>query len=164
MLTSWNKRPIEVAHLLNPAFCSIILREFVLGYNQECGNSMPYSLSFLVLPLVLHKPTRDLLPRTIATKFHSWVHQNQVMRLDLHNRAKQLVPFSKEALYWCASSGMLAFDEQGGLDVSKHNFKNINWLLDSDPEVCKKKAHFLGRWLTRAGDPATIFAIMGIKP
>lgn len=163
MLAHWNKRPIEVAHLLNPAFCSIILRESVLGYNQEIGNSMPYALSFLVLPLVLHKPTRDLLPKTIATKFHSWIHQNQAMRVGFHIRTKQLVPFTKEALYWCVSSGMLGFSGQGSLDVSKQKINSF-WPLHSEPETCKKKAHFIGRWFTRAGDVATIFAIMGIKP
>jgi len=164
MLKHWNKRPIEVAHLLNPAFCSIILSESVLGYNQEFGNTMPYSLSFLVLPLVLHKPTRDLLPKTIATKFHSWVHQNQAIRVGFHIRTKQLVPFTKEALHWGVSSGMLVFSGQGSLDASKQKFDSFNWPLDSEPEICKKKAHFIGKWLTRAGDSATIFAIMGIKP
>ncbi len=164
MLAKWNERPLEVAHLLNPAFCSITLRESVIGYMHQGGEPMPYPLSFVILPLVLHKATRDTFPRTIRTKFHSWIHQSQSVRLNFHTRVQQLVPYTKEALHWCFSTKMLALDGQGFLDLPNIKVAETHWPSSSEPEICKTKAYFLGRWLTHAGDSATIFAIMGIKP
>jgi len=160
----WKERPIEMAHLLNPAFCSLLLKETVDGYSQEYGNNMPYIFSFLVLPLILHKQTRDILPRTIRTRFHSWAHQSQSTRLNYIERTRQLVPFTKEALLWCLSSGLIAIDDKACLYPLKNRLNIDYWPSDSEPKTCKDKAFFLGRWLTRAGDPSTILAILGIKP
>ena len=77
MTKIWSERPIEIAHLLNPAFCSTLLFESITGYKQENGSGMPFATAFLVLPVVLHKPTRDHLPKSIATKLHAWIQDNQ---------------------------------------------------------------------------------------
>ncbi len=164
MISQWSNRPLEVAHLLNPAFCSIVLRESILGYEEEAENGMPFPLSFLVLPMVLHKPTREILPKSIATKFHSWVHKNQSVRVGFDMRARQLVPYTKEAIHFATQLEMLSFSEHGQLNAPKRRNKGLGWLSDSEPEICKKKARLVGRWFTRAGDPATIYAILGVKP
>ena len=164
MISVWNQRPVEVAHLLNPPFCAVILYQSIRGFEQEAGDGMPYPLSFLVLPLVLHKPTRDLLPRTIATKFHSWVHKNQSIRVRFHLRAHDLVPHTKEALHFGADSGFLVFSQEARLNTIERSVASIDWPPDSEPAACTQKAHFIGRWFARAGEPATIFAILGVMP
>src|ERR1039457_6981771 len=55
----WNDRPPEIAHLFNPAFCALLIREGVLGFVEVSPGGMPYPLVFLLLPIVLHKATRD---------------------------------------------------------------------------------------------------------
>ena len=160
--TQWQKRPTEIAHLLNPAFCSLVIRESVSGYQKESDHTLSFALSFLILPLILHRPTRKLLPKSIAPKFHSWVHANQNILVGFHSRTKLLVPFTKEAIYWGMHSGILIVGENGGLYASIN--KTIKFPEYSEPESCIKKAQFLGRWLTRSGEPSTIYAILGIKP
>lgn len=164
IITPWQKRPPEIAHLLNPAFCSIVLKESVYGYQRESGNNMPFVLAFLVLPLILHRPTRDVLPRSVATKFHSWIHSNQSILVGFHDRTRSLVNFTKEAIYWSMHSGILIVDDNGGLFTPKVKTKTFNFPESSDAESCIKNAYFLGRWLTRSGEPSTIYAILGIKP
>ena len=150
-------------YLINPAFCSALIRETILGYSHECKQNMPYVLTFLVLPLILHKRTRDLFPRAISTKFHSWVHSHQGIMIGFHERTSTLVPFSKEAIYWCLSSGLLESCEGGVLSAPKT--KSSIQLPDNSESIhCVNKAHFLGRWFTRAGEPSTIYAILGIRP
>ena len=164
MMLSWTSRPTEVAHLLNPAFCSVLLHEAVSGYEQELETGMPFALSFLVLPLVLHKPSRDVLPRTVATKFHSWVHNNQELRVDFHKRAEWLSPHTKESLHFGMRAGILVVLDEGLLSAPKHSCKDPGWPSQTEPGTCRSSARFVGRWFTRAGEAATIFAILGVTP
>ncbi len=73
----WDKRSLEEANLLNPAFISIICYQCVKGYCETAGKSAPHVLPFLVTPLVLHKKTREDLPRTVSTTFSTWTTQIQ---------------------------------------------------------------------------------------
>jgi hypothetical protein len=164
MMSSWNKRPIEVAHLLNPAFCSVILRESILGYKEETNTGMPYVLSFLVLPLVLHKSTRDILPISISTKLHSWVHKNQYVRVGLDKRAQHLGLYTREAIIFSIRLEIIHISENGQLNVSQKKCKRLELPSSSEPVICQKKAYFVGRWFARTGDPAIIFAMLGVKP
>jgi hypothetical protein len=163
MIAPWDQRPAELANLLNPAFCSILLRESIIGHWEYARTDMPYALSSLVLPLVLHKPTRDVLPTTVATKFHSWVHSNESVRIGFQARARHLIPFFQEALFFGTQGGLLSFSNGGELHAPRLRLRNLQWPQESEPQVCRQKARFLGRWFTRAGDSATIFAILGIK-
>ncbi len=163
MTISWRERPIEIAHLLNPAFCSVILCEAVHSYQESSDTFMPYVLSFLILPIVLHKPTRDILPNTIASKFHTWVHKHETVRIGFEARAKNMVPYTKEGIIFSASAGLLSFSE-GGLTVTRNSFDSVEWPLYSDADFCRKKARFLGRWFTRSGEPTTVYALFGVKP
>ena len=57
----WDRRPIEVRNLFNPAFCGLILFRSMSGYEEENIDGMPFSLSLLVLPLCLYKSSRLLI-------------------------------------------------------------------------------------------------------
>lgn len=159
----WTERPIEIAHLLNPAFCSILLREAVEGYFQESDANMPYVLSFLVLPIVLHKPTRDLLPRSISTKLHSWIQENQSALVGFVDRVRWTIPYTKEAITYAAAADLILISEEGKFSSIKKRQKKL-WSKTSEPFFCKKKALFVGRWFSLAGDLATIMAMWGIRP
>ncbi len=159
----WAKRPVEIAHLLNPAFCSILLREAVEGYYQESEADMPYALSFLVLPVVLHKPTRDLLPRSITTKLHTWIQENQSAQVGFAVRVRWTIPYTKEAITYATAANLIIISEEGKLSLIKKRQKNL-WPKTSEPSICKKKALFIGRWFSLAGDLTTIMAMWGIRP
>ena len=164
MIRLWPKRPIEIAHLLNPAFCSILLRESVIGCEQQAGTGMSYASSFLVLPVVLHKPTRDLLPRSIATKLHPWIQENQSVRIGFAERVRWTVPYTREALQYASSANLIDISDGGLLVSKKIKFKKLSWPKISEPSVCKTKARFVGRWFSLAGDTATLLAMWGVRP
>ena len=164
MTRPWSKRPIEIAHLLNPAFCSILLRESIVGCQQEAGTGMPYALASLVLPVVLHKPTRDLLPKTITTKLHAWIQDNQSARIGFAERVRWTVPYTKEALHYASRADLIGISDDGLLISKKKRLKKLPWPKTSEPSVCKSKARFVGRWFSLAGDTATLLATWGIRP
>ena len=72
----WAERPTELAYLFNPAYCGLLLREAIDGYNAEKPEGMFFPLAFLVLPVVLHRHTRELLPRGITTALQPWLQEH----------------------------------------------------------------------------------------
>jgi Family of unknown function (DUF6521) len=72
-MTPWTERPIELANLLNPAFCGFLIRSAAASYKESKPEGMPFALAFLVLPLVLHVSTRKTLPRSVRTTLISWL-------------------------------------------------------------------------------------------
>lgn len=162
MLT-WERRPVEVANLLNPAFCSLLLRGAIDTFQAENDEGMAYPLSFVLLPLVLHKPTRQTLPRTTRTRLHVWLQEKPEVRIGFIDRIRQLVPYTREALIFGMQSQFITIDENGNLIPVRKRVKNLPWPNDSESSICYKQAQFVGRWLAQAGSTSTIFTTLGIR-
>jgi hypothetical protein len=160
----WKKRPPEVRNLFNPAFCTLLLRDAMVAYEKEKQEGMPYLLSFLILPLVLHKSTREALPKSIATKQQVWLQNNPEVRVDFARQARDLAPYVRESIMFGMHANIIGIDEQGNLITLKKKLSRGNWPKEAEPAVCRKKAQFLGRWMARTGDISTIFVMWGIRP
>ncbi len=67
----WDQRPFEIRNLFNPAFCGLVLFRALHGYEEIDARGMPFSLSLLVLPMCLHKESREVIasnPRSYLLK------------------------------------------------------------------------------------------------
>jgi hypothetical protein len=136
------------------------------GHMVEGGAGLPFATSFLVLPMVLHRNTRESLPKIVTTSVPIWLSDNPLVRARLAERARMLAPYTKEGLMFGGMRGILAI---GGDAVSADRVwkrKVSRELRSSSDEVrsCAKKAEFLGRWFARAGSPTTVMALMGVRP
>lgn len=160
----WENRPEEIANLFNPAFCSILLFDAIKGFQSEKKTGLPYPLIFLVLPLILHKSTREGIPKNIRAKMHVWVQKYPEFRINFSERTKNLVPYAKEALSFGIQQGTIEITENATLSARKNMSLKSPWNEEDEPAICRKKAKFLGRWLAKAGDVTTIFAMWGICP
>ena len=125
-MQSWKKRPVEYANLLNPAFCSILLHNAVKGYQQEKNRGMPYPLLFLVLPIVLHRSTREALPKRIVTRLHIWLQERPEVRVGFGDRSRDLVLYTKEAITFGMQTKIISIGKQGNLTIIKRNLKSIS--------------------------------------
>ncbi|MEH2337869.1 three component ABC system middle component [Nostoc sp.] len=166
-MQSWEQRPFEYANLLNPAFCSILLRNAIKNYHAQKKQGMPYSLLFLVLPLVLHGSTRNALPKTTVTKLHIWLQRQPEARVGFGDRTSYLVPYTKEALAFGMQTGIVNICDDGKFTYVNGKLKRIlavSWSEDTEPYSCCKKAEFVGRWLAQAGEVSTIYTMWGICP
>jgi Family of unknown function (DUF6521) len=67
LIQRWTGRPREEANLLNPAFCCTALTSSIVGYMGVDAEGMPYPLAFMILPIALHKTTREALPQNTRT-------------------------------------------------------------------------------------------------
>ena len=163
-MPAWSKRPQEIANLFNPAFCGILLRAAVNGYAVGSKNSMPFELSAIVLPIVLHAPTRRTLPTTVRTKFHAWLALDPEVRIGLSERIRILVPYTKEAIIFSANQQLIALGPNLSLSATAKRISVASWPKHCETRECEQRANFVGRWLADSLDVATIYSILGIRP
>lgn len=166
-LPAWGKRPREEANLFNPAFCAVVLSEFVKEFHKAKGSSCPYVLLFCVLPLSLHGKTRSALPGTTLTSLYSWRERNPDVLVGFAERARSLRPVVQEATRFGVERGALAFIDDGGLVIGAKPLvvgKKFEDAVTEDVRDCIGAARMLGRWLAKAGATSTIMAAWGVKP
>ena len=111
----WEARPIEVAHLLNPAFGALLLREAAVEYTKASRTSIPFGLCFLVLPLALHPPTRRALPTTTRSLLPQWLESHPELQALSAERMRRLSPYSREAILFGLQNGLLSLDSEGSV-------------------------------------------------
>ena len=79
----WNERPIEIRNLFNPGFCGLVLFRAVAGFHEVDEGGMPFSLSLLILPLCLHRQSRETLQRGNRSYFLKVVAEHPELQVGL---------------------------------------------------------------------------------
>jgi hypothetical protein len=165
-MSQWTSRPAEERALLNPSFCSCLLWQASVGYDSAAHVPLPFDISFLVLPTVLHRETRESLPKQVKTSLAVWIDDNPLARSHIASRAQTLVPFTKEAMMYGGLYGL--FELKGGAIAANPEWKKriAADLKDSTDEVrsCANRAEFVGKWLAGSGSSSTVMAILGLRP
>lgn len=165
-MTVWADRSHEERALLNPSFCVNLLWHAARGHAAEGNIALSFEESFLVLPFVLHRETRETLPRSSRTSLAVWLEENPLARGRVASRARLLVPFTKEALMFGGVHGLIRLD--GGRLRAEATWKRAvsQTLTESSDEVkgCAKRAVFIGKWFAHAGSAATVLALIGVRP
>ncbi len=164
MIKEWEDRTAMLANLLNPAFCGEILRRFIKSYNDNCENQTSFLLCFIVLPFVLHKETREQLPKSTNTHLLTWIDSKDALFIDFPNRVRDLKPYTKEALIFLLNQQAINFIEEYKIEVVAFRKKKFNGEDTEEAEEIFKKAEFLGKWLTKADDIKTLFSFLRITP
>ena len=156
-MTAWQDRPQVSAAYLNPALLAAVLAAAAAGYRADRQRAMIWPLAFVVAPLVLHRSTRQALPRSTATHLASWVSRNALLQAGFAERAQALAPTVREGLRFGLRYGVLTV-ESGRLDGTARKGR--------DPELQQllRSAQLVGRWLAKVDQPATVFAILGVEP
>jgi Family of unknown function (DUF6521) len=166
-MIKWENRPIEIANLINPSFCAFLIHEMIKGYEEKAENDygLSYELLFLALPILLHKPTKEKLPRSISTYMHTWLQSNPEVRIGYAKRAKDLVPYTKEAIQFLTARDLLRINEDGSLSTSSKKLR-LNLVREVNEYLTdyQKKAKLLGKWFAITGTNSTIYTMWGISP
>lgn len=159
-MTDWSARPRDVAALLNPAFCGRLLQAAALDYGSA---GMPLSHLLLVLPIVLHKRTREKLPENaVASPALTWISEHPEVRVGLAERIRHLLPTTRESLLLLLANGTVRCTAEGGF-VTTTSRGRSSARDTSEIRDCIRRARFLGRWFARAGSPPTLYALLGIR-
>lgn len=155
----WSERTPAVADLLNPALIATIIAVAASQYESRDGSPMPFELSFLVAPLVLHRDTRTALPVRVDSHLATWVTAHEVLAAGFGARAKALVEPVREGLRFGLRSGAIELD---GGNITGHIRSRTPARIGDIGEIVRK-ASFVGRWFTQIESSATAFALLGVE-
>lgn len=164
MRTSWNDRNTIVANLFNPAFCGEIIRVVAYSYNKHTNNHFPFAFIYLILPILLHKETREKMPRSVKTYFFVWVEENDKLFFDFSIRTKSMVKYTKEAIIFLLTYNRIEITENG--EITTVNEKPKQYIKEGYQEYNEiiKKAEMLGKWLAITSDVKSIYSFFRITP
>jgi len=164
MKTTWIERNTIVANLFNPAFCGEILRISISNYNKHTNKNFPFALSFLILPILLHKGTRDRMPRTVRSYFFVWVEENDDLFYNFPKRTKGMVKYTKEAISFLLANKKIEITELGDIIADPQRAKQINNEDYEEYNEIIRKAEMLGKWLTATTNVNSIYSFFRITP
>lgn len=162
---AWSSRSQEQARLLNPSFLGLLVWACARGYSSTSADGLPYPLAFLSMPIVLHRNTRQKLPKTVRRTMAAWLIENTEVQVGFAERASALVPLVSEGIIFAANGGLLSLVD-GELVSARRPRSMAGFLREATNEVrsCLQKAEFVGKWLGRSGDYATVMALWGVAP
>lgn len=163
-MTAWDQRSRTEVAMLNPALMATIAANAALRYHEASTQAMPWFYSFLVAPLVLHRGTRDVLPRNTSTNIPTWVARHPVEHAGIGPRARSLRAAVQEGIRFGLRHDMLEVTQDGGLVGSLASGPGRTLERDSEVQRIVARAGFVGRWLTKVEQPATAFVILGVAP
>lgn len=159
-------RAREERALLNPAFCSQMLWHAARGHATRTSGGLAFEESFLVLPFILHAPTRAALPHDTRTSLAVWLSKNPLARGIVADRARLLVPFVREALVFGVMHRLIDLT-QGRVEAQPGWANRISAVLadtNNDVRDCARRAEFVGRWFASTGSATTVLALIGVRP
>jgi hypothetical protein len=161
MLPSWEERPLTIAHLLNPAFCGEVVKRCIVEFQKINTAGLPYQLTFLILPMILNKNIRNSLPKSSGKNFVAWIEENQILKKDLPEIIKNIVPYTQETIMFLMMYDVISINLNGHFET-----KSKNKVISDNDEVseCYKKAELLGKLFAKAGTSQFVFINLGIKP
>ena len=163
----WPARVVEEANLFNPAFCATLLVKALEEFAKKGARPLPFALTFLILPIVLHHGTRSALPGSTVTSLLPWIQDNREQLVEFAQRVQRLRPITREALLFGVQHQTLLLTVDGDVAVGPKRqsaTEKRTGLFTDEARECVDRAGFLGRWLSTAGTTATIYAAWGIAP
>lgn len=165
-MMQWSSRTHEERALLNPAFCASLVWCAARGCTREGRNAISLEEAFLILPMVLHRGTRQSLPRSTRTSLAVWLDDKPLSRGRIAGRARALVPYTKETLLFAGTHGFIEFDGAKIIAVEEWRNQVRQLVRQSSDEVkdCAKRAEFVGKWFGRSGSATTVLALLGVRP
>jgi len=160
----WTERSRTQAAMLNPALFATLTASAALRYQETSNRTMPWVFAFIVAPLVLHRDTRNSLPRTIRANLNTWVADHPVEHAGFAQRAVALRDYVQEGLRFGLRTDVLAVTDEGGLIGNLATGRGHTLAADSDAQHIVARAGFVGRWMSKIDQPATVFAVLGVAP
>lgn len=165
-MTLWAHRSGEEQYLLNPSFCALLLWHAAYRRQAEHLKLLSFEESFLILPFVLHRKTREDLPRSSRTSLPVWLDQYPLARGRVASSANVLAPFTREALMFAGIHRFIAISA-GGILADDTRVTAVNGVLSGasdEVRLCAKRASFVGKWFAEAGSTTTVLALIGVRP
>lgn len=154
-------RTTEEFALFNPAFLGYMINRAAYGWEKAQGHGIPVAVVYIVLPVVLHGPTRRALPTTTRTNLLVWMqdHPLQVEAFPAH--AVSLKQRVSDAIFLASSTGLVAADD--GL-LTRGSARKMPQGTSDEVRECFSKAEWVARWFAQTSPAMSLFTYWGVKP
>lgn len=162
-MKAWAKRPREIRNLFNPAFCGVVLLRSLASFETAQQIGMPFSLSLLVLPLSLHKASREAIIRGNRSYLTKIVDESPEILVGLPERTKSLLPYTFEAYGLLMQMGAISVSADGRISTTRGCIRKL-LTGTAESQACQQAAQILGKKFAAIGDRVTIYATFGVRP
>lgn len=162
-MKKWDSRPVEVRNLFNPAFAGLLILRAIEAYHEETAEGMPFSLTLLVLPLCLHRQTREILAARSRSHLLRVVESHPEVLVGFAERASSMLPFTFEGLGIAMQLNAIEVGLDGSIAKGPRTARRT---LAGSPEViaCQRVAKYVGKSFGRIHDRVTVYATFGVRP
>lgn len=159
----WDQRPAEIRSLFNPAFCGLVLFRAIQGYEEDDPRGMPFSLTFLLLPLSLYKSSRETLSSGKRSYLLRVTEQNPQLLIGFAERAQTMMPYGLEAFGLLMERGCISVTDDGRIQtIPKKVKKTITGTAETI--ACQRVSMYLGKQFSKINDRVTIYTTFGVRP
>ena len=160
-LMFYSKKSSTYFNLYNPAFCSQLFRIVLDEFEDKSERKMPFSVAFLVLPILLNRELRESVEPN--TNFYTWAFENHFKLISFDKTTKNLIDITKSMLIFLLQTKSININKNAEIELIEKMSKTF---LTSDLELREyyKKARYVGRLLSFADDVLTTFSVLGVKP
>jgi len=159
----WDQRPFEIRNLFNPAFCGLVLFRAIQGYEEEDPRGMPFSLSLLVLPLCLHKDSREMIAANSRSYLLKITVKNPQVQVGFADRATAMLPYAFEGFGLLMERGCISVGDDGRIQSVPDKVRKSVTGTD-ETKSCQRVARFVGKEFARIADRVTIYTTFGVRP
>lgn len=159
----WNQRPFEIRNLFNPAFCGLVLFRAMQGYEEEDTRGMPFSLSLLVLPLCLHKDSREVIAGSSRSYLLKITEKNPQIQVGFADRVTSMLPYAFEGFGLLMERGCISVTIDGRLQTVPDKVRKTVTGTD-ETKSCQRVARIVGKEFARIADRVTVYTTFGIRP
>jgi len=159
----WDQRPFELRNLFNPAFCGLVLFRAIHGYEEEDTRGMPFSQSLLVLPLCLHKDSREAIAPSTKSYLMRIMEKQPQIHVGFAERTTAMLPYAFEGLGLLMERGCISVADDGRLQTIPDKVRKSVTGTD-ETKSCQRVARFVGKEFARISDSVTIYTTFGVRP
>ncbi len=153
------RRAPEAVALFNEVFTSELLANACWAKEQDSGTGLTWPAAFLILPLALHPPTRETLPRGPSVTLAAWAVRNTALAQTMSMRVATTADQTKRAIRHGLRAERLSLV---GTDlVAAQRPRNPTAAWPQELTTAVRAARLCGRWF-RATDAYTAFNLLGI--
>lgn len=153
------RRAPEAIALFNEVFTSELLVNACWAKEQDSGTGLSWPANFLILPLSLHPPTRQQLPRSPNLTLAAWAVRNAGLAETMTSRVVTMAEPTKRAIRYGLRSNRLRIVGTDLVAVQRPRNHTPTWPDELVSAV--RAARLSGRWF-RATDVYTVFNLLGL--
>ncbi|MDQ0418679.1 hypothetical protein J2Z48_002882 [Croceifilum oryzae] len=138
----------ETDIIQNPALGSILIHRFVSSYREKSEQAVPMQLIFLILPMLYHKATLEMIDSTyessglrlLVSKFSK--ERNKDLLLSIHDQTLRMRELTMDSLRIALACDLVMLN----LNDGKVNIASQSLPKKYDSQEMVKAAKKLGYW------------------